>query len=77
MNLIEPLLIMSPAWFSILINAAVKGFLILLAAAILAQCSRKASAAWRHLIWVLALTGRRSRTGVFLRLTLNRPAAPF
>jgi beta-lactamase regulating signal transducer with metallopeptidase domain len=47
----------SNAWLAVLADAAIKGAALLLLAGLLTMAMRRASAAARHLVWSLALTG--------------------
>ncbi len=48
------------AWLDLLADASVKVALVLAAAALVTLAARRVSAARRHLVWTLALSGRPS-----------------
>ena len=72
----------------VLVDSAAKGFVLLLIAFVVAALLRRASAASRHLVWVLALSGlllskpnllaRRKAIGlsILLRRALHRHPTP-
>jgi len=49
--------VLGAAWLPVLVDAAVKGTVILIVASIVSLFVRRASAAARHLVWFLALVG--------------------